>query len=59
MRVNHLSKSDKQPGNNAGNQQAFAHLDDGDLQITGVVGGGTLAGNCWITPQSFSPIGQE
>lgn len=44
---------------NAGNQQAFAHLDDGDLQITGVVGGGTLTGNCWITPQSFSPIGQE
>jgi hypothetical protein len=44
---------------NAGNQQAFAHLDDGDLAITGVVGGGTLSGNCWITPQSFSPIGQE
>lgn len=44
---------------NAGNQQAFAHLDDGNLAITGVVGGGTLTGNCWITPQSFSPIGQE
>lgn len=44
---------------NAGNQQAFAHLDDGNLVITGVVGGGTLSGNCWITPQSFSPIGQE
>ena len=44
---------------NAGNQRAFAHLDNGDLQITGVVGGGTLTGNCWITPQSFSPIGQE
>lgn len=42
-----------------GNQQAFAHLTDGDLQITGVVGGGTLSGNCWITPQSFAPIGQE
>lgn len=44
---------------NAGNQQAFAHLDGGDLNITGVVGGGTLTGNCWITPQSFSPIGKE
>lgn len=44
---------------NAGNQQAFAHLAGGDLQITGVVGGGTLSGNCWITPQSFSPIGLE
>ena len=44
---------------NAGNQQAFAHLDGGDLTITGVVGGGTLTGNCWITPQSFSPIGKE
>lgn len=44
---------------NAGNQQAFAHLDDGNLEITGVVGGGTLTGNCWITPQGFSPIGQE
>lgn len=44
---------------NAGNQQAFAHLDNGELNITGVVGGGTLSGNCWITPQSFSPIGQE
>lgn len=44
---------------NAGNQQAFAHLDDGNLRMTGVVGGGTLTGNCWITPQSFSPIGQE
>ena len=43
----------------AGNQMAFAHLDDGDLRVTGVVGGGTLTGNCWITPQSFSPIGQE
>jgi hypothetical protein len=43
----------------AGNQQAFAHLADGDLRITGVVGGGTLSGNCWITPQSFSPIGLE
>lgn len=44
---------------NAGNQRAFAHLDNGDLRMTGVVGGGTLTGNCWITPQSFSPIGQE
>ena len=44
---------------NAGNQQAFAHLAGGDLQITGVVGGGVLSGNCWITPQSFSPIGRE
>lgn len=44
---------------NAGNRQAFAHLDDGNLKMTGVVGGGTLTGNCWITPQSFSPIGQE
>lgn len=43
----------------AGNQQAFAHLSDGDLKITGVVGGGTLTGNCWITPQSFIPIGKE
>lgn len=44
---------------NAGNQQAFAHLDGGVLAITGVVGGGTLAGNCWITPQSFIPIGRD
>ena len=44
---------------NAGNQQAFAHLDGGDLVVTGVVGGGTLSGNCWITPQSFSPIGLD
>lgn len=44
---------------NAGNQQAFAHLDGGDLVITGVVGSGTLSGNCWITPQSFSPIGKD
>lgn len=44
---------------NAGNQQAFAHLAGGSLDITGVVGGGVLSGNCWITPQSFSPIGQE
>lgn len=43
----------------AGNQQAFAHLDGGVLAVTGVVGGGTLSGNCWITPQSFSPIGKE
>lgn len=44
---------------NAGNQQAFAHLAGGDLAITGVVGGGVLSGSCWITPQSFSPIGRE
>lgn len=44
---------------NAGNQQAFAHLDGGDLVVTGVVGGGTLTGNCWITPQSFIPIGRD
>ena len=44
---------------NAGGQLAFAHLDGGDLAITGVVGGGTLSGNCWITPQSFIPIGRE
>lgn len=44
---------------NAGNQQAFAHLDGGALDITGVVGGGELTGNCWITPQSFIPIGRE
>ena len=44
---------------NAGNQQAFAHLDGGKLDITGVVGGGQLSGNCWITPQSFIPIGRE
>lgn len=44
---------------NAGNQQAFAHLTDGSLDITGVVGGGTLSGNCWITPQSFIPIGLD
>lgn len=43
----------------AGNQQAFAHLSNGNLDITGVVGGGTLSGNCWITPQSFIPIGRE
>lgn len=42
-----------------GNQQAFAHLDGGDLVITGVVGGGKLSGNCWITPQSFIPIGKD
>lgn len=41
---------------NAGGKQAFAHLDNGDLRITGLVGGGDLAGNCWITPQSFTPI---
>lgn len=44
---------------NAGGQVAFAHLDNGNLNVTGVVGGGTLAGNCWITPQSFTPIGKE
>lgn len=44
---------------NAGNQQAFAHLDGGNLAITGVVGGGKLSGNCWITPQSFIPIGKD
>lgn len=43
----------------AGNQPAFAHLSKGRLEITGVVGGGTLDGNCWITPQSFVPIGKE
>lgn len=42
-----------------GNQQAFAHLDGGKLDVTGVVGGGELGGNCWITPQSFIPIGKE
>ncbi len=42
----------------AGNQMAFAHLADGNLDITGVVGGGELKGNCWITPQSFIPIGR-
>nr|DAM18481.1 MAG TPA: hypothetical protein [Caudoviricetes sp.] len=31
----------------------------GEVAMTGVVGGGTLSGNCWITPQSFSPIGRE
>lgn len=44
---------------NAGNQQAFAHLDGGDLVVTGVVGGGELSGNCWITPQSFVPVGKD
>lgn len=44
---------------NAGNQMAFAKLSNGNLDITGVVSGGTLSGNCWITPQSFSPIGQD
>lgn len=44
---------------NAGNQRAFAHLDGGVLDITGVVGGGVLSGNCWITPQSFIPIGKD
>lgn len=43
----------------AGNQQAFAHLDGGDLVMTGVVGGGVLSGSCWITPQSFIPIGRD
>ena len=41
---------------NAGAKQAFAHLDGGVLDFTGVVGGGGLSGNCWITPQSFVPI---
>lgn len=41
---------------NAGNQQAFAHLDGGVLTMTGVTGGGNLTGNCWITPVSFVPI---
>lgn len=41
---------------NAGAKQAYAHLDGGDLVFTGVVGGGGLSGNCWITPQSFVPI---
>ena len=40
----------------AGNKQGFAHLDGGDLRFTGLVGGGDLSGNCWITPQSFVPI---
>lgn len=44
---------------NRGNQRAFAHLDGGDLVMTGVVGGGTLSGDCWITPQSFIPIGRD
>lgn len=44
---------------NAGNQLGFAHLDNGRLDVTGVVGGGTVSGNCWITPQSFSPIGLD
>lgn len=44
---------------NGGGQQAFAHLDGGDLVVTGVVGGGALSGSCWITPQSFSPIGKD
>lgn len=43
----------------AGNQQAFAHLDGGDLSVTGLVGGGELSGNCWITPQSFIPVGKD
>lgn len=42
-----------------GNQQAFAHLDGGQLVITGVAGGGVLSGGCWITPQSFIPIGKD
>lgn len=42
---------------NSGDKIAYAHLDGGDLRITGFVGGGaTLSGNCWITPQSFVPI---
>lgn len=41
---------------NAGNKMGYAHLDGGDLRITGLVGGGALSGNCWITPQSFVPI---
>lgn len=44
---------------NSGGKQAFAHLDGGKLDITGVVGGGVLDGSCWITPQSFSVIGRE
>lgn len=43
----------------SGNQLAFAHLDGGVLNVTGVVGGGVLSGNCWITPQSFIPIGRD
>lgn len=43
----------------SGNQLAFAHLAGGDLRMTGVVGGGVLSGDCWIVPQSFSPIGWE
>jgi hypothetical protein len=41
---------------NAGAKLGFAHLDGGDLAFTGLVGGGALSGNCWITPQSFIPI---
>lgn len=44
---------------NAGAKQAFAHLDGGKLVLTGLVGGGALSGNCWITPQSFGMIGKE
>ena len=44
---------------NSGGKQAFAHLDGGKLDMTGVVGGGTLTGSCWITPQSFSLLGKE
>lgn len=41
---------------NSGDKMAYAHLDGGDLAFTGLVGGGALSGNCWITPQSFVPI---
>lgn len=41
---------------NSGDKIAYAHLDGGDLSMTGLVGGGTLSNNCWITPQSFVPI---
>lgn len=41
---------------NSGSKMAYAHLDGGDLQLTGLVGGGALSDNCWITPQSFVPI---
>lgn len=44
---------------NSGDKQAYIHLDGGDLSFTGMVGGGSMVGNCWITPQSFVPICNE
>lgn len=41
--------------NNSGGGIAFLKASNGALTFTGVVGGGDLNTNCWITPQSFMP----